>query len=100
MVQLLNKMVAPSTLKSGTKGETSSLLHENEGLIQALPAWTQVDLDQYIRYQRSSLKKILVNHKPTRQDTLYWLETRGPKVYEVLFQMQMVSLIFHTLLRI
>ena len=92
MVQLLDKMVAPPAFKSDTKRETSSLLHENE--LQALPAWTQVDLDQYMKNQRSSLKKMLLNQKPTRQDTLYWFETRGPKVYEVLFQMQMVGLIF------
>jgi len=102
MVQLLDKMVAPPAFKSDTKRETSSLLHENE--LQALPAWTQVDLDQYMTNQRSSLKKMLLNQKPTRQDTLYWFETRGPKVYEVLFQMQMmftatyVSLLCLTLL--
>ena len=104
MSQLLDKMVAHN-VKEVYGGERKSLLHMIGGEA-ALPAWTDVDLDYYINYQRPSWKKWLLRNapKPTRQDVYYWFEVKGPKVYTTLFQIQMVftaayvSLLFLTIL--
>lgn len=96
MSQLLDKMMARSTEEkpaygtNGRRSERSSLLHMTAG-VTALPKWTDVDLEEYMR-NRSALKKYLLKKapNPTRQDTFYWSEVKGPKVYTTLFQIQMV----------
>lgn len=97
MSQLLDKMMARSTEEkpaygtNGRRSERSSLLHMTAG-VSALPKWTDVDLEEYMR-NRSALKKYLLKKapNPTRQDTFYWWEVKGPKVYTTLFQIQMVK---------
>lgn len=56
---------------------------------QELPPWCFIDIDGYLA-ARGPLTKWLSPVPPTRRDTLYWGERKGPELYLVLFQFKLV----------
>lgn len=86
LVKLLDAMVVTPSSPSDMEGtqllSTASLF----------PAWTKVDLDTYLQKDRPLLVQWFSSSKvkPNRQDTLYWMEHGGPKLYQILFQIQML----------
>ncbi|CAB9503416.1 Troponin C, isoform [Seminavis robusta] len=91
MVQLITCMASrfPEDTTTKPAGEDRALLSTSS--TASLPQWTAIDLAQYLA-ERPLLSKWLVHtkHTPTRQDTLYWLGRKGPKLYTILFQIQML----------
>lgn len=91
MARLLTYMVAPSASTTTTTGNEESGLLDGD-TSPPLPGWTKVNLEEYISQNRPFLAECFVpsKSKPNRQDTLYWFEKKGPHIYQILFQMQMV----------
>jgi calmodulin len=87
MVCLLENMGGGHTPANEKDGWKSGSL-----LDSSLPAWTRVDLEQYWSSKRPLLARWCLSSKMTitRQDTMYWMERKGPKLYLILFQIQMV----------
>jgi Ca2+-binding EF-hand superfamily protein len=84
-LQIAKEFAAPAPA-DGTNagGETDALLNSS------LPAWCHVDLEKYMQ-TRPFLSKWLSPHTtPTRQDTLFWSERKGPKMILLLFQIKLV----------
>lgn len=96
MVTLLDQMVSaiPTSAADGTMEEHQ--LNEGNSLLgsgDCMPLWTRIDLDQYLENGRPLLTRLFArkHHASiTRQDTLYWMERKGPKLYVLLFQIQLV----------
>ncbi|CAB9510770.1 Troponin C, isoform 1 [Seminavis robusta] len=89
----LFKILEGMAAKLGDIGE----LHDGERVSlmprsPSLPYWTRIDLEEYIRTGRGLLARLFLptNSKVTRQDVLYWMERKGPKLYMIIFQVQMV----------
>lgn len=75
-------------------GATSRMTQvNNEGgplLPNIMPAWTQINLDTF-HANRSWLGKCFGGKGAmSRQDALYWFGRNGPKLYMILFQVQLV----------
>jgi calmodulin len=88
MVCLLENMAGGHTAATNEKdGEKSDSL-----LDSSLPAWTRIDLERYLGKKRPLLAWWCLPSKMaiTRQDSIYWMERKGPKLYLILFQIQMV----------
>jgi Ca2+-binding EF-hand superfamily protein len=87
MVCLLENMAGGHTATNEKGGEKSGSL-----LDSSLPAWTRIDLEQYLGKRRPLLARWCLPSKMTitRQDSMYWMERKGPKLYLILFQIQMV----------
>lgn len=88
---LLRSLTAPPTSSNSMlqSNETVALLSDS-----VLPAWTQIDMDEYHR-NRSLVVKCFGHGtddlgKITKQDALYWMDRAGPKVYMIIFQIQLV----------
>jgi Ca2+-binding EF-hand superfamily protein len=76
-------MAAPITSEGGAT-EIGALLSSS------LPAWTRIDLDEY-KNNRPWLARCFGSHGAiSRQDSLYWMERKGPKLYLILFQIQLI----------
>lgn len=56
-----------------------------------LPAWCHVNLEKY-QAKRSFLTKWISPSPPSRRDTLYWFEKKGPSLYLIIFQFRLVFL--------
>jgi Ca2+-binding EF-hand superfamily protein len=82
--RILQNMVASPPSTSEGSSESGALIPSS------LPAWTEIDLAQYLE-NGSWLVRCFGNPtKATRQDTFYWMERKGPKLYLILFQIQLV----------
>jgi Ca2+-binding EF-hand superfamily protein len=82
-LQIAKAFAAPSA-DATSSGETDTLLDPS------LPAWCHVDLEKYME-TRSFMARWLSPHTtPTRQDTLFWSERKGPKMLLLLFQIKLV----------
>jgi Ca2+-binding EF-hand superfamily protein len=68
--------------------------HHNDGT-NSLPAWCHVDLDKYIE-NRHWLVKWMVPGTPNRQQTLYWLDRKGPKFYMIVLQANLIFIGLYT----
>ena len=55
-----------------------------------LPGWCSVDLNKYINFERSTINKIFIAGKPNRQETLYWMDRFGTKLYALLLQANLI----------
>jgi calmodulin len=87
MVRLLENMAGGQTATNEKdEGKSGSLIDSS------LPAWTRVDMEQYWSSKRPLLARWCLSNNMTitRQDTMYWLERKGPKLYLILFQIQLV----------
>ena len=73
-----------SVASNSRSNEESSLLDS------AKPAWTAINLDSYMENRPWVVKCFGKHSKATRQDTLYWMERDGPKIYNIIFQIQLV----------
>lgn len=82
-MQIAKAFAAPP-VDAANGGETDTLLDSS------LPAWCRVDLEKYME-TRSFIAKWLSPHTtPTRQDTLFWSERKGPKIFLLLFQIKLL----------
>jgi len=57
----------------------------------SLPMWTEIDIDEF-HQKRSWLTKLLVGGHANRQHAIYLLDRRGPKVYMLLLQANLLFL--------
>lgn len=57
----------------------------------SLPMWTEVDIDSY-NEKRPWLVRWLVGGHPTRQQSIYWMDRRGPKLYLLVLQSNLLFL--------
>jgi Ca2+-binding EF-hand superfamily protein len=86
ILQIAKAFAAPPAdgANDANGGERDTLLDSS------LPAWCRVDLENYME-SRSFIPKWLSPHTtPTRQDTLFWSERKGPKMILLLFQIKLV----------
>jgi Ca2+-binding EF-hand superfamily protein len=102
MLQLLEHMGMQKTedLDNDTNNHNHQNGNEADPLLsppsssssKALPLWTRIDLQDYVVNRRPILVKWFVSSKlnPTRQDSLYWMERKGPQLYLFLFQVQLI----------
>jgi len=56
-----------------------------------LPVWTDVDIAEYIR-KRSPFTRWVAPGVPNRQQTLYWFDRKGPRVYLLILQANLLFL--------
>lgn len=68
--------------------------YHNEGA-HRLPAWCHIDLDTYIK-NRPWLTRYLVPGVPNRQQTLYWMDRKGPKFYMIILQANLIFIGLYT----
>mmetsp|Transcript_30078 Transcript_30078/g.66603 ORF Transcript_30078/g.66603 Transcript_30078/m.66603 type:complete len:717 (-) Transcript_30078:73-2223(-) len=88
----INKSYAKFTIPSngGTDQESQPLVgapNGSEG--EDLPPWCSIDFEAYLQ-SRSFLTKALAKAKPNRQDSLFWLERRGPHMCTLAFQLNLI----------
>ncbi|CAJ1942770.1 unnamed protein product [Cylindrotheca closterium] len=85
---VLQGLASPSS-SNGIASES-----ENASLLSLpLPAWAHFSLDEYNNGQSLFVKFLGIRGlrgKVTRQDALYWFGRSGPKLYSVVFQIQLV----------
>ena len=86
ILRILEAQSAPEAEEQTIADESQSLLPKSN-----LPEWCQIDMSTYLS-RRSSFLKWVSPWIPNRQDSLYWLEKRGPMACLVVFQIQLVYL--------
>lgn len=57
----------------------------------SMPLWTEIDIDEY-HAKRSWLVKYLVGGQASRQHSIYWMDRRGPKLYLLILQSNLLFL--------
>ena len=72
---------------SNDKSTSLNSSQENDRL---LPLWCDVDLDRYMKEERSWIKRVFVGGKPNRQQTLYWMDLKGPECYLLIMKINLV----------
>jgi hypothetical protein len=77
-------MAAPKVSPENGNTESNALLDSS------LPAWTKIDLEDYMTNGRSWFTRNMASDRVTRQDSLYWLDRSGPKLYSIIMQIQLV----------
>ena len=83
ILTILQSMTAATT---GSENSETGVL-----LSSALPAWTKIDLARYLDNRPMLARCFLTSTTTvTKQDTLYWLERKGPKLCSIIFQIQLV----------
>jgi len=65
-------------------------LWKRESLSNDLPSWCHVDLDEFMRKERSWFAKMFIGGTPNRQESLYWLDKKGPKFYILILQINVI----------
>jgi Ca2+-binding EF-hand superfamily protein len=68
--------------------ETTNLV---EGAIggSSLPGWCHVDIQRYLQ-SRPLWSRCLVGGIPNRQEALYWMDRKGPPLYRLILQIDLV----------
>lgn len=84
MKNLITSLATPSTLHAEGASETGSLLQN------PLPGWTSIDFAEFVTNRSAFTKWYVGSSTVTRQDALYWMERKGPKIYMTIFQIQLV----------
>jgi len=84
VLTILQAMAAPRASPENGSSESNALLDST------LPAWTKIDLEEYKANGRSCFTRNMTSDHVTRQDSLYWLDRSGPKLYNILTQIQLV----------
>lgn len=82
LVQLRRAFAKPEPRGSQVDTESTELL-------SSLPAWCQVDLEGYLE-SRSWLKRWLISGHPNRQQTLFWMDQKGPTFYLIILQVNLI----------
>mmetsp|Transcript_661 Transcript_661/g.1112 ORF Transcript_661/g.1112 Transcript_661/m.1112 type:complete len:765 (-) Transcript_661:50-2344(-) len=77
-------------LNSLVDAEESGNIEQHE-VEESLPMWTEIDIDDY-HVKRSWLKRRLVGGHPSRQQAIYWFDRRGPRVYLLILQSNILFL--------
>ena len=89
-----------ASLRSSWNNETDPLLSNNSSgdgsdtsppSSSDLPKWCHVNMTKYMEETRSWFANTFykVEH-PTPLDTFYWMERKGPKLYMIIFQVQLL----------
>lgn len=63
----------------------STNLMEGANSDSSLPGWCHVDIERYLQ-SRPFLRRHLAGGIPNRQEALYWMERRGPPLYQFILQ--------------
>ena len=90
--QICKSFVAEADNNSTANGvggaESQPLM--SQPMLSTLPAWACVDMNNYMTKSRPWMAKLHAKVPPTPQDTFYWLERKGPRIYSVVFQIKLV----------
>jgi len=91
----VRRAFAPKELFSNDDGDfdfgivnfnESTVLNESWTSQGDLPLWTEVDMDAFMERRSWFARRIAGDGEPNRQQTFYWLDRKGPRLYQLILQ--------------
>lgn len=97
LIQVLSAFASKGVFNTMNLGEQPPLDSKSAGLLESgtvngdplLPDWCRVDIEQYLA-NRSYLARCFARGVPNRQESLYWMDKKGPSFYLFILQFDLL----------